>query len=99
MDGRDLTPALKGKKLDQVPLNWHFPHYRGSDIVPYSIIRDGDWKLIKRYEGDTYELFNRKDDPAETTDLSGTNPDKVYELEAKLQQWLKQTGARMPERK
>jgi len=98
IDGRDLTPALKGKKLDQVPLNWHFPHYRGKDVVPYSIIRDGDWKLIKRYEGDSYELFNLENDPAETTDLSGTNADKVNELDAKLQQWLNQTGARMPER-
>ena len=42
LDGRDISPVFRGEKLDQVPLFWHFPHYRGNDVVPYSIIRDGD---------------------------------------------------------
>ncbi len=96
LDGRDLSPVLKGKKLNQVPLYWHFPHYRVGDIVPYSIIRDGDWKLIKRYEGTTFELFNLKNDLEEKNELSGKNPDKVKELDAKLQLWLKHTNAKMP---
>lgn len=96
LDGRDISPVLKGKKLNQVPLFWHFPHYRGDDVVPYSIIRDGDWKLIKRYEGTAFELFNLKDDPEEKTESAEKFPDKVRELDHKLQTWLKQTNARMP---
>ena len=96
LDGRDISPALKGKKLNQVPLYWHFPHYREGGVVPYSIIRDGDWKLIKRYEGTTFELFNLKNDLGEKIELSGKNPDKVKELDTKLQSWLKYTNAKMP---
>ncbi len=99
IDGRDLTPVLKGKKLEQVPLFWHFPHYRGKDVVPYSIIRDGDWKLIKRYEGEPYELYDLKNDPAETTDLSKTEAIMLRELDEKLVNWLNETGAKMPVKK
>jgi len=63
--------------LEREALFWHFPHYRGKDVVPYSIVRAGDWKLIKRYEGKTFELFNLRDDLGETTDLSETYPEKV----------------------
>ncbi|MEI6141976.1 MAG: sulfatase [Mariniphaga sp.] len=96
LDGRDISPALYGKKLNEVPLYWHFPHYREPDILPYSIIRDGDWKLIKRYEGTEFELFNLKEDFRETTDLSGKFPEKVTELNRKLAKWLKQTNAKIP---
>lgn len=95
IDGRDISPLLKGGKLDQIPLYWHFPHYRLNE-VPYSVIRDGDWKLIKRYEGTEFELFNLKDDISETTDLSAQNLKKVTELSGKLEKWLKQTNAKLP---
>ena len=99
IDGRDISPALRGEKMDDVPLFWHFPHYRGKDVVPYSIIRDGDWKLIKRYEGKEFELFNLKNDLGEEHEISSSNPDKVKELDLKLVAWLKNTGAKLPEKK
>jgi arylsulfatase A-like enzyme len=96
IDGRDISPLLKGKKLDQIPLFWHFPHYRGGD-VPYSIIRDGDWKLIKRYEEHEFELFNLKEDISETTDLSAKYPERVAKLNSELKIWLKNVNAKLPE--
>ena len=65
-------------------------------MVPYSIIRDGDWKLIKRYEGNEFELFNLADDLAETNELSGQYPEKVQELNNKLENWLVNTNAKLP---
>ncbi|MCH7873262.1 MAG: sulfatase, partial [Planctomycetes bacterium] len=51
IDGVNLLPLLSGGRAPQrEAVYWHFPHYRGS-VVPYSIVRAGDWKLIKRYEG------------------------------------------------
>ncbi|HKI90501.1 MAG TPA: sulfatase-like hydrolase/transferase, partial [Draconibacterium sp.] len=99
IDGRDISPALFGEKMKQVPLYWHFPHYRGKDVVPYSIIRDGNWKLIKRYEGKEFELFNLKEDLSESNDLSSVNDAKVKELNKKLDKWLKETGAKLPVKK
>ena len=96
IDGRDISPALIEAKIKEVPLYWHFPHYRGTDVVPYSIIRDGDWKLIKRYEGTTYELYNLKNDLSEETDLVNTNPEIVRTLNLKLEKWLKATNSRLP---
>ena len=98
IDGVSLLEHLKSngtKKLDREAIFWHFPHYRG-DVVPYSIVRAGNWKLIKRYEGKTFELFNLKADLSEKDDLSEKMPEKVRELNAKLSNWLTATGARLP---
>jgi arylsulfatase A-like enzyme len=96
IDGLSLLPLLIQKgKLDREDLFWHFPHYRG-EIMPYSIIRSQDWKLIKRYEGQMYELFNLREDLSEESDLSKKHPKKVAELNQKLEAWLKDTGAKMP---
>lgn len=99
IDGRDISPLLQKQDMNQVPLFWHFPHYRGKDVVPFSIIRDGDWKLIKRYEGIEFELFNLKNDLGETIDLSKQHPEKVSELNNMLEEWLEYTNAKIPIRK
>lgn len=96
IDGRDISPALFEAGIKEVPLYWHFPHYRGSDVVPYSIIRDGEWKLIKRYEGTPFELYNLKNDLSEKTDLANENPGMVRKLNNKLEKWLKVTHSKMP---
>jgi len=96
IDGRDISQALKGRKMKTVPLYWHFPHYRGKDVVPYSIIRDGDWKLIKRYEGKEFELFNLKEDIGETQDVASEYSEKVKKLNKKLNTWLEYTNAKLP---
>jgi arylsulfatase A-like enzyme len=98
IDGVSLLGHLKSngkKRLGREAIYWHFPHYRG-DVVPYSIIRAGDWKLIKRYEGKTFELFNLKTDLSEKNDLSEKMPGKVKELDTKLSDWLRTTGAKLP---
>ena len=96
IDGRNISPVFTNSKIDQVPLFWHFPHYRGNDVVPYSIIIDGDWKLIKRYEGVEFELYNLKNDLSEKTDLTKNNPEKVTELNNKLNEWLKLSNSKLP---
>jgi arylsulfatase A-like enzyme len=96
IDGRDISPLFYGRKMKKVPLYWHFPHYRMDDIVPYSIIRDGNWKLIKWYEGRTFELYNLKRDISESNDLASSKPSKVKKLNRKLEEWLVHAEARMP---
>ncbi len=98
IDGVSLVGHLRSdgaEPLNREAIFWHFPHYRGN-IVPYSIIRAGDWKLIKRYEGTTFELFNLADDLSEQNDRAGAMPEKVAELDAMLGQWLEHTNARLP---
>jgi len=98
IDGISLVQHLRSggsSKLSRDAIFWHFPHYRGN-IVPYSIIRAGDWKLIKRYEGKTFELFNLKADLSEKNDLAEKMPEKVRELDTKLNKWLRATSAKLP---
>lgn len=97
IDGISLLPMLTGdKEPDRKALYWHFPHYRQEDIVPYSIIREGDWKLIKRYEGKEFELYHLAEDIGEVKDLSEDRQEKVVELDKKLIQWLDRVQARLP---
>jgi arylsulfatase A len=101
IDGENLLPLLtETGTLERDAIYWHFPHYRPlwpeGLVLPYSIIRAGDWKLIKRYEGKTFELFNLKDDLGELNDLSEQMPEKIRELNAKLRVWLDDTGAKFP---
>ena len=96
IDGESLVPVLKETgSLRREAIFWHFPHYRG-EVVPYSIIRKGDWKLIKRYDGQRFELYNLKEDLSEKNDLSEKRPDKVKDLDDELNAWLKDTRAKLP---
>ena len=98
IDGECLQPLLRQTGgLKRKSIFWHFPHYRGR-IVPYSIIRRGDWKLLKRYEGAPFELFNLAADIGETKDVAQEMPEKVKSLDAELTAWLKHAGAKMPKK-
>jgi len=97
IDGISLAEHLssQGKQsIEREGIYWHFPHYRHNP-GPYSIIREGPWKLIKFYEG-PMELFNLKDDLGETKNLASVMPKKVKELNSRLLAHLKSIGAKMP---
>lgn len=97
IDGVDLGPALRGGKLPDRALVWHFPHYRhGPGHDPYSAIRQGDWKLIRFYDPAKTELYNLADDLGETNDLAGSMQAKTKQLEALLDDHLQDVGARLP---
>ena len=99
VDGRSLVEVLKGNVLESRDLFWHFPHYRGADVVPYSIIRSGDHKLIHYFDMQPDELYFLVDDPRETTNLANQFPARVSQLRASLKAWWQETGARMPQKK
>ena len=82
--------------LDRDELLWHFPHYRTPDVTPYSIIRQGPWKLIKRYEGPSFELFNLAEDPTEQQNVANDHPDRVAELDQRLTKRLGEIEAKIP---
>ena len=92
LDGVNLLPFLAGEKTDAPhdALYWRF----GKQMA----IRSGAWKLV-RYDSnaDTQSgkaepvtaarLYNLATDIHEDQDLSGTNPDKVMELQARWDAW------------
>lgn len=80
LDGVDLIPYVQGKnngKPHEV-LYWKKEN-RGA-------IRQNDWKLV-RFPDRPAELYNIKEDIAETNDLASKYPEKVRELYKKLFDW------------
>ena len=96
MDGVSLAPVLKGEKMADRPLFWHYPHYSDQGGRPSGVVRDGEYKLIERYEDMGTELYDLKDDPGEKTDLASQMPGKVAELRGMLHGWRKEVDAAMP---
>ena len=99
LDGQSLAGVLAGGALESRDLFWHFPHYRGADVVPYSIIRSGEYKLIHYFDMQPDELFSLVDDPYETTNLAAQFPELASQLKSSLKAWWLETGARMPQKK
>ena len=99
LDGQSLVEVLAGGTLESRDLFWHFPHYRGADVVPYSIIRSGEYKLIHYFGEQPDELFSLANDPRETTNLAAQFPDLVIQLKSSLKAWWQETGARLPQKK
>ena len=98
VDGVTLTSLLRdpGATLDRRALYWHYPHYHSGGATPHSAVRDGDWRLIEFFEDMRTELYNLRDDPGETRDLSGSNLAKAQELRDRLQAWRKSVDAQLP---
>jgi arylsulfatase A-like enzyme len=98
VDGVSIAPMLRGEaRLSRTDLFWHYPHYwNGGKVNPYSVVRSGDWKLIRFYEAGREELYDLKADPSEQHDLSESNPENRAGLAKRLDAWLAGVGAQMP---
>ncbi len=99
IDGASIVPLLTNDgQWKERPVYWHFPHYRG--YAPYSIIRNGPWKLIRFYTpvGHHHELYNLDEDLSEANDLAEKMPEKVKLLDTLLVNHLKATNAQLPKR-
>ncbi|MEM1295278.1 MAG: sulfatase/phosphatase domain-containing protein, partial [Verrucomicrobiota bacterium] len=97
IDGISLLAHLESasdQSLGRDELIWQFPHYRHPP-GPYSIIRKGNFKLIKFWEGSS-ELYDLGDDLGEENDLSKSMPEKVRDLDVRLVDQLKAMNAKLP---
>ena len=98
MDGRSFAVVLRGaRKLGREHNYWHYPHYSPQLGRPSAAIRRGDDKLILFFEDNRVELYNLKDDLGEKKDLAAAQPAKAAELKRRLEKWLAETGAQIPQ--
>lgn len=75
-------------------LLWHFPHYRHAP-GPYSILRKGDWKLIRFDEGIS-ELYNLQTDLSESRNVIDEQPEIATALDKRLTEMLAEMKAKSP---
>jgi arylsulfatase A-like enzyme len=100
LDGVSLRPLLRGKALDRDALYFHYPHYAfHKSNRPGGAIRSGPYKLIRRYDDDSVELYDLAADPGERANLAARKPDLAARLDARLGRWLKDTDAQLPSRR
>jgi len=99
VDGENLMPLLKGDSgLERKELYWHYPsETRSWPDRMATVVRQGDYKLIKHYLGNKDELYDLKNDPSETYDLSLEKPEKVRELSELIEKWKKEVNAEEPD--
>jgi arylsulfatase A-like enzyme len=97
LDGMTLRPLLQGKTLERDHLFFHYPHYAfHQSNRPGGAIRSGQYKLIRRYDDQSVELYDLSNDLGETRNLAVEKPEVAAKLDEQLGRWLKETGAQMP---
>lgn len=89
IDGINLMPHLNGEKQsNDRPIFWHYPHYSNQGGNPSSAVRLGDFKLIRDFETDKYELYNLSTDNGELNNLITDKPIIGEKLKSLLNNWL-----------
>jgi arylsulfatase A-like enzyme len=97
-DGVSILPLLTGAAaLERDAIFWHYPHYSNQGGRPGASVRSGRWKLIRFFDDERLELYDLESDPGEQTDLAGREPDRTAALKARLDEWMKDVGAKIPE--
>lgn len=97
IDGESLLPVLEqtGDLKRTAYFTW-FPH-----LIPAVSVREGDWKLIRRFEPhpsypEVRELYNLTEDIGESRNLAKQMPAKVKQLDSLIDQFVKETDALYP---
>jgi arylsulfatase A len=91
IDGVSILPELtgSGKQHRHEYLYWESPGFdaKKNEISPTRLaqaVRMGDWKALRLKPGAPLELYNLRQDPAETTNVAAQNPQVVASIEAIL---------------
>lgn len=94
LDGVSLVGLMqRSVKLADRPLFWHQPHYTNQGGLPGTAVREQNWKLIEWTEDGHVELFDPANDPGETINLAGKQPESVKAMRAKIAGWKKSVDA------
>lgn len=84
IDGANVLPIWLGDSESVArprPLYWRL------NMAPYNLhmaMRDGDWKILASQDLDKFELYNLRNDPTESNDLSKKEPARFAKMRADL---------------
>lgn len=98
VDGNNLLPYFTGSG-NRPPQEFflHFPNsHSNSDRQFYTILREGNWKLILDYASNSYELYDLSNDISESTNLAATESARVMRMSRKMAQKLDTMDAQFP---
>lgn len=100
IEGGSLVATWKGEENAKVSrpnefIVMHFPHYDLDNGGPMTSIYSGPYKLLRVYETGKDSLYDVDKDLREANDLSTKEPEKLKELVALMEGYLKTVGAQM----
>jgi arylsulfatase len=81
LEGRSLTPAFTGQKIDREAIYWEHEGNRA--------IRVGDWKLVAKGPAGHWELYDIGRDRTELVDQAKGQPARVRQMVAQWEVWAK----------
>lgn len=88
LDGISLVPLFDGSVQTRRRDPIEFRYRTKAAIV------DGDWKLLTQdFNKKTFELYNLKQNPSESTNVAQEHPDVYASLKRQLTDWLASTDA------
>lgn len=103
LDGEDITPILLGETKQKARDLLYY------DFGIPQAFRSGKWKVKRAYEGfegrtwkkavapHPVALFDLEEDPGETKNLADSNPEKLTQMLAKMEQAIADLGELPPE--
>jgi arylsulfatase A-like enzyme len=94
-DGVSIVKLFRKDRMKERPIFWHYPHYSNQGVEPGSAVRLGKYKLIDNFEKGRQELYDLENDLSETKDISAELPEKTKELFKLLDDWRRETNAKM----
>jgi len=97
IQGKSWAQMLTGKVISPRSDN----DYLGTELYNAKSIRKGDWKIVNMYvpigTGE-WQLYNMKNDPGERFDLASEYPEKLHELIADWDEYMKVNNVILPNR-
>lgn len=99
-DGKSIVPLLSQSGVfERESLFFHYPNYafhKKNRLA--SAIRSENYKLIKRYDDESLELYDLTADIGETRNLATQFPVITNRMKQELEIWLNDSGASLPTR-
>ena len=96
-DGVSYAKVLRGEGELKRGAYFNYHPHGGANRAGGVWVRSGKFKLLRWFGNpSTHELYNLREDLSEAHDLATKMPDKVKELDALIDGFLKDTGATYP---